>query len=290
MDPEREIENSNINLEFGGTFVLIGQLDSAAAVFSKLLTGSRDQRARGLRSLAFLSMYRGHYAEAVRDLVEATRLNRLSQTSTSEVRNRLLLATSLAQRGLLAESTEQLDSAFALSARFDADPILMFWLGKALARTGDIRRAEQVLALLDARRHPSNASAFAASEALKGEILTGQGTPHVALAHLESALSKDSSSAALESLAYAVARAGELERARLLYEELSRGVVFGHEAQKAWRLVPLWLGELAEQSGDRPLAVREYDRFLETWRDAEPSLPILLEVRRRLIALRGARG
>jgi len=152
--PDVETENSNINLEYGATWVLAGQPDSAEAVFRKMLPLARDQRARGLRSIAMLAMHRGQYQNAGKHLEEAIRLNRISEAGTSEVRNRLLLATTLLQRGLRDEAIVQFDSTRAIVARFDADPILMFWLGKALIRFGDVRAGAEVLTLLDARRHP----------------------------------------------------------------------------------------------------------------------------------------
>jgi DNA-binding SARP family transcriptional activator/tetratricopeptide (TPR) repeat protein len=290
LAPGTETENSNINLEFGGTYVLAGALDSAAAVFSRMLDGDRNVRARGLRSLAFLTMLRGRYAEASRHLTEAIRLNRIQQAGTSELRNRLLLATSLAQRGLTPASAAELDSAFTVALRFDADPILVFWLGKALARNGDAQRAAALLDTLDAKRHPDNAIARAAADALRGEILVARGSPATALNHFEVALRLDSSAVTLESLANAVASAGDLERATALYDELASTPIFGFEAQEDWRMAPYWLARLAERRGDTSLAARNYERFLEAWSEAEPSLPILLDARDRLVRLLAARG
>jgi len=286
--PSMETGNSNINHEFGSTFVLAGLPDSATAVFSRMLAGGRDVRVRGLRSLAFLAMYRGHYAEASRLLAEAVRLNSMDGSRTAEIRNRLLLAVSLEHRGLAVASRAQLDSAYVLAIRMDTDPILMYWLGKALVRNGDTGRAALLLDTVNATRHPDNVSARAAAEALRGEIMVAHGDASAALPHLERALRDDSSKITLESLAHGVATTGDLERAGRLYEELSRYPSFGHEAQEPWRMAPYRLALIAEASGDPGLAARALEQFLENWSEAEPALPILLDAQSRLGQLRAA--
>ncbi len=280
--PSLQTENSNINHEFGSTWVLAGMPDSAAAVFSLMLPGSRPGRARGLRSLAFLAMYRGHYAEASGLLAEAVRLTNIERASTGEIRNRVLLATSLEQRGLTAAARAQRDSAYLLATRGDTDPILVYWLGKALSRDGDVHRPTSLLDALDARRHPDNVSARAASEALRGEILVARGEGTAALPHFEVALRDDSSKITLESLAHAVHKAGDLGRAARLYEELAREPAFGHESQEPYRTALYRLAVIAEERGDAALALRALQQFMENWRDAEPALPILLDARDRL--------
>src|SRR5690606_574330 len=117
LEPAMLTENSNINHEFGGVYVLAGMPDSAAAVF-RTLAGSSDRgaRARGLRSLAFLAMYRGRYGEAAGLLTEAADLNRTTGALLSELRSRLLLATTFAQRGMVREAAAQLDSCFVRAA------------------------------------------------------------------------------------------------------------------------------------------------------------------------------
>jgi hypothetical protein len=47
------------------------------------------------------------------------------------------------------------------------------------------------------------------------------------------------------------------------------------------------LGRLAERRSDDALAAQAYEAFLEGWRDAEPTLPVIVDARDRLIRLRG---
>ena len=288
--PDREMENSNVNHEFGSTYVRAGMLDSAQAVFTRMLAGTRSARARGLRSLAFLAMDRGQYGDAVDLLQQAIPLNRSENAAVSELRNRLLLATALGQTGATEGARAQLDAAYTLASGIDADPILLYWLGKALSRDSDATRAAALLAQLDASRHPDNVPARAASAALQGEILVARGNARAALPHLEQALRDDSSKITLESLAHAVAAAGDHERAVTLYEELAREPQFGHEGQEPYRMALFWLGRGADERGDAEFAVRALERFLESWRDADASLPALVEARDRIARVRGPGG
>lgn len=295
LAPAMLTENSNINHEFGGVFVLAGMPDSAAAVFTRMAgSADRNARARGLRSLAFLAMYRGHYADASGLLAEAAELSRSTGALLSELRNRLLLATSLERRGLAWEAAAQLDTSYVRAVDAELDPTFVYWLGKALARAGDAGRAGALLERLEARALPASPPVSAALEALRGEVMLARslsGDPALpdrragaaaAVPHLEQALRADSNATTLESLAYAVARAGELDRATHLYEELAAGVEFGHEHQEPIRMAPYWLGRIHEQRGDPAGAARYYERFLELWREAEPSLPVLVDARTRL--------
>src|SRR5690606_23698632 len=121
--------NGNLNLEFGSAYVLAGMPDSAAAMF-RLLARSNDRntRARGLRSLAFLAMYRGRYGEAAGLLTEAADLSRATGALLSELRNRLLLVTTFAQRGMMREASAQLDTCFARAVDARLDPTFVYWL------------------------------------------------------------------------------------------------------------------------------------------------------------------
>jgi tetratricopeptide (TPR) repeat protein len=46
------------------------------------------------------------------------------------------------------------------------------------------------------------------------------------------------------------------------------------------------LGKIAEQQGDRARAAEHYRKFLDLWRDADPGLPEVEDVRKKLAGLR----
>ncbi len=284
--PALETANNNLNLEYGTTYVLLGQPDSAAAVFTRLLNSDQLSRARGDRSLAFLAIYQGHYTEATRYLTDAVLLARLNQAGVTEIRNRMLLSTVLDERGRRGEAREQLDSALAVGRRTDMEPTLLFWLGKALARSGNVKPAEALAGQLERRAHEGSAADLSALEGLRGELLVAHGEAQQAVSHLEIAMRADNTGFTMESLAHGLAAAGDLERAASLYDELARGESFGSEVVVYWRIAPYQLGIIEERRNDAELAARAYQRFLDGWRDAEPDLVSMVDARRRLTRLR----
>jgi serine/threonine protein kinase/tetratricopeptide (TPR) repeat protein len=87
------------------------------------------------------------------------------------------------------------------------------------------------------------------------------------------------------TLALAYEAGGDLESARRAYEglqKLTHGRFYGGQlyARSFYRL-----GLIAEKQGDRAAAKRNYERFLELWKDADPGLPEPADARRRLAAL-----
>ncbi|MGH7505113.1 MAG: BTAD domain-containing putative transcriptional regulator, partial [Longimicrobiales bacterium] len=286
LAPELETANNNVNLEYGTVHVALGQLDSAAAAFSKLLSGDHNRRARALRSFAFLAMLQGHYAEATDRLSQALLLNRRMAADVSAIRNHLLLAAVLEQRGLVDEASEQRDSSYTLTLRTDTEPTLLFWVGKGLARGGDTERAGALLERLEARVHQGSTTDRAALEGLRGEVLVVRGSALDALQHLQQAMQIDSTRFTLESLAYATAAADSLDRAAALYEALGRGIEFGWEAQEYARTSHYWLGRTHERRGDASAAAHAYARFLEEWSDADAGLVLTQDATARLARFR----
>lgn len=284
LAPDRETANNSVNLEYGTTHVRQGHLDSAALVFEKMLRGDQNTRARGLRSVAFLEMYRGRYTAAVRHLGEAIELSRSSNARISELRNRLLMASALDMRGRKRDAAAQRDSAYALVVGADVESTLLFWTGKALARAGDVRRATLLLARLEKSARGESATDRAALEALRGELLVARGRAADAMPQMENALRADSSAVVLESAARGAMRAGAIDRAIVLYRRLENVRAFGWEGQEHSRTASYWLGRL-EETRDANVAIAAYRRFLNDWREGEPDLALVADARTRLLRL-----
>jgi hypothetical protein len=52
----------------------------------------------------------------------------------------------------------------------------------------------------------------------------------------------------------------------------------------------LEVARLLEKTGDRPGALKEYERFLDLWKHSDPGLPELDEARRATLRLRTTRA
>jgi tetratricopeptide (TPR) repeat protein len=232
-------------------------------------------------------MYRGDFAEAARHLAESLPLLRAVDAPVSELRNHMLLASTLDLLDRAREAAEHRDSAFAISQRIDTEATLVYWLGKALARAGDDRRATQLLEALEPRVR-EGATDRAALEGLRGEVLVARGQPEQGVLHLERAYGADRRSIVLESLAWAVTNAGAFERAAALYEDLARNRDFGWEGQLDARTALYHLGRVQEQRGDRAQAMLAYQRFLESWPATGVDILPVADARSRLAALRAS--
>ncbi len=81
---------------------------------------------------------------------------------------------------------------------------------------------------------------------------------------------------------------GNLGEAIQLYRRL---LVYGPESKFISVVEPRYVLELArllEKTGDRGNALKEYERFLDFWKQADPGLPELAEARRAVDRLRGS--
>jgi tetratricopeptide (TPR) repeat protein/TolB-like protein len=91
----------------------------------------------------------------------------------------------------------------------------------------------------------------------------------------------------MAALASGYERAGEIDKARQEYEEISRltcgRFFYGDIYAKSFYL----LGKIAEQKGDKNTAIVKFQKFLSLWKDADPGLPEVDDAKKRLARLKG---
>ena len=89
----------------------------------------------------------------------------------------------------------------------------------------------------------------------------------------------------LESLAMAIYRSGDLNKAQEQYENiiaLTPGDMFyGDIYTKSFYM----LGKIYEEQGDTTKSIENYQKFLELWKDADPGIPEVEDARKRLALL-----
>ena len=88
-------------------------------------------------------------------------------------------------------------------------------------------------------------------------------------------------------LGQAYYRSGDLEKARSTYEKiltLTTGrISYGDIYAQSF----YWLGKIYERLGNKSVAIENYQKFLDLWKDADPGLPEVEAARKRLAGLRG---
>jgi len=293
LDPQ-SITGDFVNSEYGFTLVHLGDLDAAAETFQKM-TAEPGKKARGLRSLALLDMYRGQYAAAIGRLREAILINRTAGARVSEFRDRLFLVRALAARGLTAESRSELAAVDSMTASISLGPEWLAMVARIHARGGQVSPARRLLEIMT----KSAADATAGSSAnrnsasderyldlVRGEIALAEHRPSDAVALFEAARAGEPRETdAVEALAAAYAAGGRAAEAVARYEELIAQRPFGTETQEDWLIAHVRLGELYERTGRPDAARQRYEDLLALWKDGDPDIVTRHEAAARLARL-----
>ena len=264
----------NLNHEYGEALLFAGKPEEARAVYDSMLIGDVDQRARGHRSLGLLAMIRGRYGEAIDRFRDAVLLSQGPDRALTEARNRLFLASAEQEKGWRDSATVQIRAAHALFRRAYFEPMFLWYLGKALARDAQLPLASEVLDTLRRRARLENPQDRANVFALGGEVALAQGRADSAAHLLQLAYTIDSSSLVKESLASAMARAGNLTGAAQFYESLLARPAswYGWEAEQYALAASLAAGALYERANDVPHARAAYEQVLTRWAQGDTDL------------------
>ena len=283
------IRSGNLNHEFGTLLLNIGDREAARRTYGLLLDGSVDERARALRSMGLLEMVEGRFDTAISNLRAAIVQTRVQNALTSEYRNRLYLAVALQHVGRQAAMRAQLDTAYRIFGQVYLEPWLLAYGGCLFARAGQLHRAAEVRDTLIARLSVENIADVSARDVLEAEIVRAEGGAEKAVGILELAVARPSGSRAyvLESLAEALADAGDFDAATTRFKEVIAERSIGWEAQEGWLLAPYRLALIAEARSDTTAALEWYARFLDQWKNGDDTVIEIREARRRMLALSG---
>lgn len=284
--------DATLNHEWGAVWAAAGVSDSAAAIYALMLKETPAQRARGLRSLAHLALWDGHFAESARRFTEVVGLEVAGQRWLGALRARLLLADALEQSGDTISAAAQRDSAQTLAMRPEVqEPVVLYWLGKPLARHGQREAGKAVLRALQARVQPANPRHRAAALLLTGELQLADGRTAEGLARIDSGATLDSTAITLESRAYATLRHGLMTRDRRLLEQaatlfatLAQAPRFGWEGTLPQILAPLYEGAAYEALGDGGRARAAFARLAASRPRADRAWPAKAIARAKLEA------
>jgi tetratricopeptide (TPR) repeat protein len=265
----------------------LGFNDSARFVFNVMLSRDEGDQARGHRSLAYVDLAEGRYRSAVTHLRAAIELGQQHDgAGLSEIRDRALLATVLIDVGQVPAAREQLRAAAALALTDPYDPTVLWFTGKPAARLGDTSMVRHLLDSARARTRTTDARQLSATTGLEAELLLARGRVAEGVVVADRAVMVDSASYLIETLAYALERAGRLPEARAQYDELARGTLrqMGKEAQQVSLLAPLSIARIDAQLGRAAEAQRAVSAFAERWSTADQNLPMITLLRARIAA------
>jgi tetratricopeptide (TPR) repeat protein len=131
------------------------------------------------------------------------------------------------------------------------------------------------------------------ADALQGIIEIERGNYSKAISAIEKALTlwpaqseiPDDQSWPIYHLGLAHFRAGNMDKARKAFEDITKMTVgrmfYGELYPKSFYM----LGQVFEKTGDKAKAVENYAKFLDLWKNADPGLPEVADAKKRLAAL-----
>jgi len=287
-----------VNNEYGFLLVKMGRIEEAERTFEKTLQQENlSQKEKGRRSLALLNIYFGKFMKAQEHLEEAIRLAIATKSPLPELRDRLYLARVVLMKGRKNAFEKEMTAVRLIQKRTKIEPAFIYLVGRAYARAGRLNEAVQQLEDLKSRLGDvlavssvarSNRSDQASFYMLKGEVEVVQKRYGEAVDSFEMGASLGELSAE-DSLGYAFCASGNLDKAAEKYQEfLQNSRIAGNETLERWILAHYELAKIYERKGQPGEAIKYYERLLEIWKDADPDLPVVIDTKKRLAALKGA--
>lgn len=279
--------NSRVNIAWA-----TGQLDSAAKLAERLpaIAGrSATQRAQAAGAQANVATARGKL-RAAGQFLEQQRAAQIENGARNAA-----LANELGQafRGVWFRNDVQA-SGRRISAALDATPLASIepvnrphvGLVRAQAFAGRVDAAKATLADFEQTRRGLSLDADAPQRAqMTADIAMAEKRYDVAVANYRVASPAIQPWQRLPDLARAYDLAGNADSALAVYARYVGTSEFGKLGTDAAYLAPSLkrLGELYEAKGDRDNAIKQYTRFVELWKNADPELqPQVAAVRDRL--------
>ncbi|MCE9602407.1 MAG: hypothetical protein K8S21_09405 [Gemmatimonadetes bacterium] len=285
--------NGFYNHQYGTILLGARQPDSAAAVFDGMMARGPADRARGLRSNAYLDAVEGRWRRAADRMSEAAALTaRIRESSTSTARNLALLAEIRFALGEREAARRALGQATAIALRDPLETRALAFIAHALVNEGDRSNAQRVLGRMRAAARPEFAAEQSVIHAVEGALLLAEGKPTAALPVLRSAIEIDSTRLQTRiAYARALAAAGQDSAADAAWERIGEALEFGLEGQVEWQFSDYERGRSLERLGRVERAIAIYRRQLQRQPQitGEPEPLALRATKERLRALEAPR-
>jgi tetratricopeptide (TPR) repeat protein/DNA-binding winged helix-turn-helix (wHTH) protein len=276
----------NVNREYGFALVANGEDKKAEQLFSALLE-KPETRENGLRSLAFLDLYRGRYESAQSRLKQSLEIVSTDHAPLSVARVHLLLAIVAEGKGDAKGQRENLDAALAGLQAIQLKVVIGGMLGDAFARAGMLDQARQVAELIKPLADPMNSEQMGYLHLLEGDIALATGKNKEAIELLTQSDKENSTAFSSEALAHAYQQSGDVDKAVAAYEKMlsSTDRSLSWEPQQRWLEARYTLSSDYAARGDKQKARGTLEKLLDLWKDADPNLPLLKQAKAEYVKL-----
>ncbi|HET7585335.1 MAG TPA: AAA family ATPase [Gemmatimonadaceae bacterium] len=277
------LDRGNINHEFGVALMRLGLLDSAQAVFARMVADPDPAaQALGRRSVAYLLMLRGQYRAAAVQLDSAVALDIDVGARLSAFRNEIILAQAMLSADDTVRARRALDGAWHLVPTLSLEPAFAMFAGMEFARAGDRERAMQMLDTMRAHAERASVDDRTLVALLSAQLQLQEGHARAARSTLEQAEDTVRDGRRLALLTDTYVALGFPDSALGAATRLVRDVQLGDEQQDGWMRASLRIARLALQMGDTARALRAYREYVARWVNGDADLPELVAARREL--------
>ena len=281
------LTSGNVNREYGFALVANGEDQKAEQIFSALL-GNPQTREDGLRSLAFLDLYRGRDRSAEARLKQSLEIVTERKATLGVARVHLLLAIVSEGRGNAKAVKQNLDDAAASLETMQEKVVFGAMLGDEFAREGFAEKAEQIAAVIAPLADQQNSQQMGYVHLLEGEIALATGKKEKAVELLTLADKENSTGYSIEALARSYQQSGDIDKAISAYEKIfsDPDPAFGWEPQQRWLEARYVLASDYAARDEKQKARETLAALLDLWKDADPGLPLLKEAKTEYAKLR----
>jgi eukaryotic-like serine/threonine-protein kinase len=279
LDPHW-LTSANVNREYGFALVANGEAAKAEQVFSALLDNPQ-LRENGLRSLAFLDLYRGRYTSAQNRLQQSLDLLVEQNQPLSLGRVHLLLAIVAEGRGDAKGQRKNLDAALADFKDIQLKVVFGAMLGDAYARAGFVDQGQKIAAIIAPLADQRSMEQIGYLHLLQGDIALASGKHNEAIELLTQSDREKSTGFSMEALAYAYQQSGAIDKAMASYERMfaSTDRALSWEPQQRWLEARCTLASDYLSLGEKQKARETLTALLNLWKNADPDLPLLKKAR-----------
>lgn len=265
MQPSMEY-NVYYNQQYGEILLGAGRPDSARATFQRMMQRGPLDRARGLRSLAFLDALEGNWRKASAGFAQAAELSVQRRQWTSALRNDALQADLLLTIGEAAGAAAPLRRATTIALREPIETRAVAFVALANVKAGDRRTASRLLDRMRSMSRPEHGGEQAAILSVEGALALATGRAKDALTALRAASVRDSTSPQMNMLhARALSAVGDDSTAAVMWERVSREFAFGVEGQFDWQFAAYEQGRTLERLGRVESAMAAYRRLVSAF-------------------------
>ncbi len=278
---ERAFRNDSVleydaffNHQYGTILLGAGLPDSARASFARMGTRSALDRARALRSMAYLDAYVGDWS-AVADRFSAASTIGVSQKQwTTAIRNDALLGEAYLALGDRRNAVRALDRAAAIAMREPIEARMLALVALSQVRAGEVATARRVRERMRAIARPEHDEEQSMLSLVDGAIAIESGRADQALEQIESSLRRDPRNLhARLLLARALEGIGRDSAALETWQGIEQSFTFGLEGQFDWQFAQAERARLLERLGRADSAVSVLRGLVARY----PSRPGLVE-------------